>query len=413
MRLLGALAGLAILLVAVASRLLAELLLPADVSSSLSARVPDTLFVAAVGGGLLAALQAWLAGAAPGTVRLGRFVRLAGWSAAGLGSAWAIGRSDGGSIFLCTLPLIPIAAFAGVVERALERESRRTEAGPWVTKLAGTGAIFLAAGVAIIAYALLLLFPGTEFLGLVGAGIGIVVVTLGRLMRLAGAANACSRNGAADTVRGWRAIRVCLLLLMALAAFWYLTVSRLDSWRPQDAEEQRQAPAWNTPLAALRGGTAMAEIQKEMGAAGFKLRCFGNLGPNEKIQDDDTHVCWTIPSTINGIPSRVLAFFFGADGLRYVRFEFASQQWPALRQWFAGLPGENAGTLGRDTGGGAILLRVIDSGLVQTAAPDYTPTVIVLWTARDRLRSSYCLGGQLTPAQEALLCSAAPIQRTP
>ena len=141
MRLLGALAGLAILLVAVASRLLAELLLPADVFVS-PLGFQTLLFVAAVGGGLLAAPA--------GVVcrrRSGERFAWAGSSAspAGRRPAWgarAIGRSDGGSIFLYALPLIPIAAFAGVVERALERESRRTEAGPWVTKLAGTGAIF-------------------------------------------------------------------------------------------------------------------------------------------------------------------------------------------------------------------------------------------------------------------------------
>lgn len=253
---------------------------------------------------------------------------------------------------------------------------------------------------------LLLALPGAllavKFYAFVAATIALLIITAGWLLH-------GSRPQAEATPPGrlaqWELpLTFAALLIAGLWGFWLIKSGQWSNWQGQDEAERLKAPAWTQGLDEFSGGMGVDAVKQRLTRQGFNVRCYGNLQPNEGMQPGDTHACWTIANNAWGIPSRMVAFSFGADGLRQIRLDFPSEQWPAVKRWFDQLSGPSTGTFGRDQGGNLIHGKMLRTGQVLTAEPNHMPTAMVMWQARSMLQATVCRSKALKPEQWDLIC---------
>jgi hypothetical protein len=202
----------------------------------------------------------------------------------------------------------------------------------------------------------------------------------------------------------WRPARVALLVVSGMWAIWYAKINTMGPWLDKDEAERLRSPAWRYHFDDFTAGISMAAVQQHLSREGFRMRCYGNLRPDEKIDPKVTHACWTIANNAHGIPSRAIFFAFGKDGLRYIRMDFPREQWPAVREWIQGQEGMPAGTFGSDQSGNPVLGRRGATGLVWTADPGSTGWAMVLWQPRTQVMKESCLTDRFTLPQRKMLC---------
>lgn len=264
---------------------------------------------------------------------------------------------------------------------------------------------------------LLLMIPGALiFLGVlpgliqfkliqyaIAAG-AVVLVIVGWLV-LSGWQRPVSTRAGADApkARNWRPIRIGIIVIVGLAAIWYAKARQWGQWLDEDEAERLKAPAWNYHFDDFTSGTPQAAIQKHLSAEGFRMRCYGNLEPREKIEPEDTSVCWTITRSAYGIPSRMLVFFFGDDGLHHMRQDFPKEEWERVRKWLAAQGDADAGHFGRDQGGAKILGRRGKTGLILASEPGFMGWTMVMWQGRDRVMKR-CQGTNQNDPKWRLIC---------
>lgn len=177
-----------------------------------------------------------------------------------------------------------------------------------------------------------------------------------------------------------------LLWLVAaalLCAALILLIRRpADTWSPGDEQALASAPAFSQSVSDFRAGTSFADIRTKLGNEGFRPRCYENLRREDKLNADDVAICWAYARRIFGIESRMLAFFFGPNGLQSVRAEFPAEEWPQVRRWFDALsPASPARKNGFDAWGDPVFVRDIPGAMVITGEPGRDAPVIVLWRA--------------------------------
>lgn len=282
------------------------------------------------------------------------------------------------------------------------------------------GGFFVASGVLAALMALPELWWPTTLAAAVQATAGITIAVTGSLIYAARTDGAPGPEKSAVAVRreapllgDWKAVRIGVLLVLGVWAFWYIRVNQADQWLAEDEAERQKAPAWKYSLNDFVGGIPAEKIRKRLSADGFRMRCYGNLDRQSKIEESDTLVCWTLANNIDGIPSQVIAFFFGPEGLRRIRIAFAPEQWPAAKDWFERFEGVAAGKFGVDTGGEDILGRRGTTGLLQISEGRRTPSVMALWHSRERLAETACQSGEFKSAQWRLLCQDWPAPAGP
>ena len=258
--------------------------------------------------------------------------------------------------------------------------------------------LVLLAGLIVAPLSLVAAVFAGNFFGYWGATVGIALLVASRYLFT------MESNGS-DV--NWRPLRIGTMVTAGLWAYWFLMFHQRDNWLPEDDEERKSSPPFVWQLNEFYGGMPVASVKTLLSANKFRMHCYNDLGPRERIEATDTDVCWIIPSTLWGIPSHQVSFIFGPEGLRHVMAEFAPEDWPAVERWFNGLPAADAGTFGTDPGGNTIRGRMLDSGLVLTAPPSRLPTVTVLWNAGERLLTTQCAERGLTPAQRQLICRPA------
>lgn len=174
---------------------------------------------------------------------------------------------------------------------------------------------------------------------------------------------------------------------------------------PAEVAERAAAPAFTLAPDNFRLQT-LSELTQMLRATGHKVRCYGDLRRNEKLYPQITQICWTHASTAWGMPLENISFHFGGQVLEFVRLEFPHAQWPRVRQWFAALPGEDAGTFGHDGDGNTVVGRRAGAGLLITAPPSPRSTILVLWESNNLL-ADRCRDGDrsFTPKQRSILCA--------
>lgn len=132
-----------------------------------------------------------------------------------------------------------------------------------------------------------------------------------------------------------------------------------------------------------------AAVISENQARGHKLKCYGNLGPAERITAQNDYLCSAhISKAYDNIPARLVTFFFTKNKLSNVRIEFADGSFDQLQGYLTRklenyprldqLPGARFGT---DAFGKKLVVWRVQNGLL-TAQAEATPgqNPIILWS---------------------------------
>ena len=354
--------------------------------------------------------------------RFGKWTARLGWVLTGL----AIGLNTAGVNFPEPSKLTPIGIFGVVMilvvvtviglanERAVERTAQPSLQVPGDARSqyrvgrAILGQLLMIFGALILLFAL----PGVfqfKVINYLITSVSVLAVVLGWLLfssRIA--VDIQSPAPSTKKFRHWRAIRIGLLLVAGLWAIWYIKSSQWGEWRDDDEAERKRAPAWNYRLDEFAAGIPLPVIKDRLSAEGFRMRCYGNLEKHEKIEPDDIEVCWTIANNIEGIPSRMITFFFGPNGLRHIRLDFPESAWPAVKEWHKRQGDLEVGNFGRDQGGSKILGRRGKSGLVLASEPGMLNWVMVMWQSRELIQERNCDAKEHDQATWQLLCKDWP-----
>ncbi|WP_339462313.1 hypothetical protein [Pseudomonas sp. EA_105y_Pfl2_R69] len=132
-----------------------------------------------------------------------------------------------------------------------------------------------------------------------------------------------------------------------------------------------------------------AAVISENEARGHKLKCYGNLGPAERITAQNDYLCSAnISTAYDNIPARLVTFFFSKNKLSNVRIEFAAGSFDVLDDYLSRkladyprldqMPGAKFGT---DPFGKKLVVWRVRDGLITAAAED-TPgqNPVILWS---------------------------------
>lgn len=357
----------------------------------------------------------------------GRWMSRTGWMLMGLAmglhaagvnypapsSITTIGIIGGVFIFACAT----LVGFAN--EKAVERTARTPARSPapetprFRLDRSFAGLLLMIPGTLIF----LAMLPGMvqfKLIQYVIAAVAIVLVVAGWLVfsgRKQPEATTVATN--LPKSRNWRPIRIGILLIVGLAAIWYAKARQWGQWLDEDEAERLQAPAWNYRFDDFTTGIPQAALQKHLAAEGFRMRCYGNLEQREKIEAGDTSVCWTIARSAYGIPARMIAFFFGDDGLHHIRQDFPKEEWDAVRNWLQTQGDADAGTYGRDQGGAKINGRRGKTGLILASEPGFTGWTMVMWQGRERVIGRACATDEPGNPQWRLICRDWPAPAKP
>lgn len=133
------------------------------------------------------------------------------------------------------------------------------------------------------------------------------------------------------------------------------------------------------------------DLIREYKNRGHKLTCYGNLQREERIVAQNDYLCSAhINKAYDGIPARLVTFFFTKGELSDVRIEFPSSSFKKLqsflsrklagRQRLDSLPQYNFGT---DNMGGKLIVWAVPNGLLITSDSEVPGDITVLhWTSR-------------------------------
>jgi hypothetical protein len=334
----------------------------------------------------------------------------------------AIGLNTAGVNFPEPSTITPIGIFGGVMilavvsviglanERAVERTARPSLQVPQGTRSryrvgrAILGQLLMIFGALILLFAL----PGVfqfKVINYLIASISVLAVVIGwMLFATRITLEADSPAPSTRRFKHWRAIRIGILVVFGLWAIWYAKTSQWGEWRDDDEAERKRAPAWAYRLDDFTAGIPLPVIKERLSAEGFRMRCYGNLQKHEKIEPDDIEVCWTIANNIEGIPSRMITFFFGADGLRHIRLDFPASEWQAVKAWHIRQGDVAVGNFGRDQGGSTINGRRGKTGLVLASEPGMLNWVMVMWQSREMIQERNCNANEHDQSTWQLLC---------
>lgn len=357
--------------------------------------------------------------------RFGRAMSRTGWILMGFGMALhaagvnypapsaitTIGAIGGVFIFVSTV----LIGFAN--EKAVERKPSGTNLPrmdpPTGVDRSFAGILLMAVG----ALAFLGVSPGLvqfKLIQFVVAAVAVAVMVAGWML-YSGRRQSKLGDTAGQTAkpRNWRPVRIGILLIAGLAAIWYAKAWQWGQWADEDEAERLKAPVWNYHFDDFTTGISQADVQKYLAAQGFRMRCYGKLDKAEKIEPEDTSVCWTITRSAYGIPSRMLVFFFGDDGLHHIRQDFPRDEWGAVRAWIEKQGDADAGQYGRDLGGAKIIGRRGKTGLILASEPRFTGWTMVMWQGRERVIERTCRGQNERNPQWRLICRDWPTPEKP
>jgi len=175
-------------------------------------------------------------------------------------------------------------------------------------------------------------------------------------------------------------------LIFLLMSVVYLKTPSYYKYEISDWFGRLFAPSFDTLLDDLKVRD-QTEIISEYKNLGYKLKCYGNLRPNEKIGESDDYLCWAlISSAFDGVPARLVTFFFSKNRLHHVRLEFPESSLARIQTHLSQSP-VNLDSLpkfdfGVDDKGIPLKVWKVKRGLVTTSdSTSFKGHAIVLWTS--------------------------------
>lgn len=135
---------------------------------------------------------------------------------------------------------------------------------------------------------------------------------------------------------------------------------------------------------------SQSEIINHYTSQGYRLKCYGDLGPRERIRNDDYLCLAPISSAFAEIPASQVVFFFKKERLNHVRFLFPSSSFEPLRGYLSTwqenarrLPESRFGDFGLDPSGNNLVVWKTQYGLLTATETNRAgEPVVVLWSAR-------------------------------
>lgn len=124
---------------------------------------------------------------------------------------------------------------------------------------------------------------------------------------------------------------------------------------------------------------------------GYKLRCYGGLAPEEKIDPSTDYMCWgIIKSAYDNVPARTVSFYFTKQELRHVKVEFPGSAFDALQDYlgrrlerFERLDRDPKRKFGSDIYGKPLMVWNTTDGLVMTSGQaTRNQTLMLLWSSK-------------------------------
>lgn len=291
------------------------------------------------------------------------------------------------SVIVSLFVMVAVSAIGFVKTQPVPAPSSQEPSSPVQPRLSAVlGWACIVAGSIVLALALPGI-PGFKITHFIAAAAAITIIAIGVLIRCPPENDVRS---SASSFQHWKTVRISALLIVGLGVIWYAKSRQWSEWLDQDEQERRAAPKWAYHFEDFTAGISRENLQKHLGQEGFRMRCYGNLKAEERLEPDDKEVCWTIANNTDGIPSRMITFWFGDDGLRQIRMDFGKSEWPAVQKWFEGQGSFLFGNFGREQGGQLIVGRRGKTGLILTAAPGPLNSVMVLWQSREILQQRSC-----------------------
>jgi hypothetical protein len=135
-----------------------------------------------------------------------------------------------------------------------------------------------------------------------------------------------------------------------------------------------------------------ASIINELVARCHTLKCYGNLGPRERVDKNDDYVCFAHISTAYNMQARLISFFFAKGKLNHVRIEFARSSFDALQDYLSkslvAYPRMDKSPWARFEKG-LMVWRVKGGVLMASAEKSYGTNPIILWSSRTSFQGDH------------------------
>lgn len=294
------------------------------------------------------------------------------------------------SAFLGIFVMVAVSAIGFVKTQPVQapsplKQSRLVQSG--MTGILGWVCMIAGGIVLVLALPGILGFKITHF---VAAAAAIAIISIGVVIRRPSVNEANDSSSSTSSFQHWKTVRISILLIVGLGLIWYAKSRQWGEWLDQDEQERQAAPKWAYHFEDFTSGISREHLQKYLSQEGFRMRCYGNLKAEERLEPDDKEVCWTIANSTDGIPSRMITFWFGNEGLRQIRMDFSRSEWPDVQKWFDRQGSLLVGNFGREQGGQLIVGRRGKTGLILTSAPGPLNWVMVLWQSREILQERSC-----------------------
>ena len=135
-----------------------------------------------------------------------------------------------------------------------------------------------------------------------------------------------------------------------------------------------------------------ASVINALEARGHTLKCYGNLGARERVDQNDDYLCFAHINSAYNMQARLVTFFFAKGKLNHVRIEFASRSFDELQDY---LSKSLAAYARMDKSPwarfekGLMVWRVKDGVLMASAEKAYGTNPIILWSSRTSFQSDH------------------------
>lgn len=221
-----------------------------------------------------------------------------------------------------------------------------------------------------------------------------------------GVANVLRLSTKPDLAQGYwnKTFIVCSAILALLWAFWYVRIGMWEYWTPEFEQERLAQPSIDLDFDEIKYGMTQKEVSDLFTEKGLHMRCYADIRPNEGIEKSDTHICWTIAQSVWNMPSKMIGFSFGSDGLRHIKVDFFGNEQERLVNYLRNLDGESVGEFGRDQGGNRVVAVMMEHGLLTTTRTNNMPSATLLWSSRERIQKTSCIKERLTERQRQIMC---------
>lgn len=331
------------------------------------------------------------------------WARKLGWILAGLATGLQIGgvhypqpstvtptSAFFGGLFMLLVSCYGFLKIPSTSERQTsERQTNESESSTHAGLRKISGAITIAGGCFVIFIAWKGLF-NFQIINYVAVAASIILICLGTILLSPLDKSPQSVVTHSPSFAHWKTIRITALLIFGLGAIWYVRAQQWGEWLEQDEQERRTAPLWTYHFEDFSDKLSRDQIQKKLVQEGFHVRCYGNLKADEQVEPDDKETCWTIARSTDGIPTRMITFWFGENGLKHIRMDFDRSDALEVQKWVDRQGTHLTYDFGREHGGSKIDGWRGKTGLILYAPPGALNWVMVFWQSHETAQKTYC-----------------------